>query len=316
MKLEEALQDYMTDITVNRGMSEHTVISYREDLMQYAAYLEDQGIADTDKIDSAAIEDFLQEQTEHKKSTSIARMAAAIRSFHSWLQYMDEAEGNPAEYIEVHHGDRTLPVFASVDEINLLMNSFSNEEPSQILEHAVLEMIYSCGLRVSEACSMTLNRVDLDAGFARVLGKGDKERIVPIPSGSIPVLKRWRDIVRPLFLKKRTNLFFINRFGRKVTEKSVQLLIRQKCDELGIRKHLTPHKLRHSYATHLLQGGADLRSIQEMLGHSDIRTTEIYTHVQNRQMFDAYDRFHPGGEEDLFSGHEAGDDKETGNEKK
>ncbi len=301
MNLREAFQDYLTDITVNRGMAEHTVASYREDLMQYSAYLGENSIKDTKEITGNLIEDFLNIQSGHKKSTSIARMSAAIRSFHSWLQYMDESEGNPSEYIEVHHGERSLPVFASVNEINLLMNSFSDEEPEQILQHAVLEMIYSCGLRVSEACALTINRVDLDAGFARVLGKGDKERIVPVPSGSIPILKRWRDIVRPLFLKKKTNLFFINRFGRKVTEKSVQLLIRKKCDELGIRKHLTPHKLRHSYATHLLQGGADLRSIQEMLGHSDIRTTEIYTHVQNRQLFDAYDRFHPGGEDDLFA---------------
>ncbi len=301
MNLREAFQDYLTDITVNRGMAEHTVASYREDLMQYSAYLDENSIKDTKEITGNLIEDFLNLQSGHKKSTSIARMSAAIRSFHSWLQYMDESEGNPSEYIEVHHGERSLPVFASVNEINLLMNSFSDEEPEQILQHAVLEMIYSCGLRVSEACALTMNRIDLDAGFARVLGKGDKERIVPVPAGSIPILKRWRDIVRPLFLKKKTNLFFINRFGRKVTEKSVQLLIRKKCDELGIQKHLTPHKLRHSYATHLLQGGADLRSIQEMLGHSDIRTTEIYTHVQNRQLFDAYDRFHPGGEDDLFA---------------
>ena len=136
--------------------------------------------------------------------------------------------------------------------------------------------------------------------MVRVLGKGNKERLVPIARGSIPILIRYRDTVRPTWVKGRTQLFFINRFGRKVTPRSVELLMEKKRNELGIRKKLTPHKMRHSYATHMLQGGADLRSIQEMLGHSDIQTTEIYTHVQNRQLFDSYEKYHPGElDEDL-----------------
>ncbi len=296
MELLEAYQEYTTDITINKGMSQRTISSYCNDLKQYIAWLQKHDVADTDDIRSTHIEDFLHEETAVKESTSISRMAASIRSFHSFLQYRNDAE-NPAEYVEVHHGEKKLPVFATPEEIDRLMGTFDDEIPDDVLHHAILEMIYSCGLRVSEAVSLTINRVNLETGFVRVLGKGSKERLVPIPDGAMDILKKWKNIVRPVYLEKKTNLFFINRFGRKITVRSVELLLNDRCVKAGIRKHLTPHKLRHSYATHLLQGGADLRSIQEMLGHSDIRTTEIYTHVQNRQLFDAYAGFHPGNME-------------------
>ena len=174
-----------------------------------------------------------------------------------------------------------------------LLSSFTNANPKEILDHALLEFIYACGLRVSEAVNLTLNRVNLEEGMVRVLGKGNKERLVPVPKGSVPVLKRYLEIVRPLFVKKPMAQFFVNSCGRPVTVRYVELLVREKCEEAGIDKHLTPHKLRHSYATHLLQGGADLRSIQELLGHADIGTTEIYTHVADKQLVDSYQKFNP-----------------------
>ena len=297
MKLTDALKRYLTELTVNEGKSVRTVKSYESDLKQYLSFLEAEGIKDTKKISSDLVEGFIMEQSLSKKGTSLSRMAASIRSFHQYLSYLYD-EKDPSLNIEVHRGVKSLPVFASVDEINALMASFDDSNPEQLFQHALLELIYSCGMRVSEATSITVNRVDLDTGMVRILGKGNKERIVPIPRGSIPVLERYLHLVRPVYLKKNTNLFFLNRFGRKVTRESVEKLLREKCAELGFQEHITPHKLRHSYATHLLQGGADLRAIQEMLGHSDIKTTEIYTHVANRQMFESYARFHPGGKDD------------------
>lgn len=294
MKLDEALKEYLMHIRINEGKSRRTGISYEEDLKQYIAWLKEEGISDTGKITSDMVEDFIVEQQQTKASSSIVRMASSIRSFHRDLAFMHD-EKDPSLNLEVHKDTKTLPVFCTVDEINQLMGSFNDENPREYLDHAILEMIYACGLRVSEVTSLTLNRVDLDAGKCRVLGKGDKERIVPIPDGSIAFLKGYRDIVRPVFLKGRSNLFFLNRFGRKITSKYVENLLAQKCNELNFKKHITPHKLRHSYATHMLQGGADLRTIQEILGHSNIATTEIYTHVQNRQLFDSYEKYHPGG---------------------
>lgn len=301
MKLEDALKQYIVQITVNEGRSPRTIKSYEEDLKQYFSFLKEEDITDTESIDDSIIESFLQEQRLHKKATSIARMAASIRSFHHYMNFFYD-EKDPSLNLDVHRGVKSLPVFCSVDEINQLMDYFDDTNPKDILNHAILELIYTCGLRVSEAVSLTVNRIDLEASFVRVLGKGNKERIVPIARGSIAILKSYRDYVRPLYLKKKTNLFFLNRFGRKVTTRYVELMLKDVCNQVGIKKPITPHKLRHSYATHMLQGGADLRSIQEMLGHSDIQTTEIYTHVQNKQIFTSYEQFHPGLKgEDLFS---------------
>lgn len=292
MKLDQALVNYTVKININEGKSSHTVSSYTEDLKQYFLYLKKLGISDTRQIDDGIIESFLALQAETKKPASLARMSASIRSFHHFITFRYD-EFDPSLNIEVHRGVKSLPIFATVAELNHLMNSFDDSDPEQLLDHAILELIYTCGLRVSEACSITCNRVDLETGIARVLGKGNKERIVPIPVGSIPILKNYRDLVRPVYEKKRINNFFINRLGRCVNNRYVERLLQMKCNEINIQKHLTPHKLRHSYATHMLQGGADLRSIQEMLGHSDIQTTEIYTHVQNEQVFKDYAKYNP-----------------------
>lgn len=292
MKLAQALKKYLVHIRLNDGKGEKTTSAYHSDLNQYIAWLEKQGIEDTDDITGSMIEEFIALQSLEKSSASIVRMAASVRSFHHDLAFMNDVN-DPSLNLEVHKGPRTLPVYCTPEEIEKLMNSFDHHDPVQLLDHVLLETIYSCGLRVSELTGLTMNRVDLDTMKLRVLGKGDKERIVPIPSGAIPLLKEYRDIIRPVWVKQKTNLFFINRFGRKVTSRYVEQLLQKKCVELNFDKHITPHKLRHSYATHMLQGGADLRSIQEILGHANVSTTEIYTHIQNKQMFDAYHKFHP-----------------------
>ncbi len=291
MKLEDAYKQYLMHIRVNEGKSERTIKSYSEDLKQYIQWLKEHHIHTVEKIELKDIQSFIVEQNQSKASASVVRMSASIRSFHQDLSFMYDIK-DPSKNIEVHKDTHSLPVFCTTEEISILMNSFDDHDPVQYLNHAMLEMIYDCGLRVSEAVSLTMNRVDLDTKKLRVLGKGDKERIVPIPTASIQFFKYYRDVVRSGFLKTKTNLFFINKFGRKVTTKYVEELLHNKCIECNFKKHITPHKLRHSYATHMLQGGADLRSIQEMLGHSNISTTEIYTHVTNKQIFEAYDKYH------------------------
>jgi integrase/recombinase XerD len=293
MKFEEAYNKYKTEITVNEGLSNKTIESYCSDLDIYFNYLKEINIDDTTKITLQDIDTFLHNLKDTHASSSIYRISASIRSFHHFLSFYYN-EKDPTINLQVSKGPKKLPVFCTTNEINKLMNSFDDKNNEDLLHHAILELIYSCGLRISEATNITMNRIDLDTGSLRVLGKGDKERVVPIPKGSISLLKKYRDILRPVYMKKKTNLFFINRFGRKITSQSVELMLKSKCNELGLDSRITPHKLRHSYATHLLQNGADLRSIQEMLGHSDIQTTEIYTHVQNKQLFDSYAKYHPG----------------------
>lgn len=292
MKLDLAYKKYMSWLTVNEGKSPNTIDNYGRDLRGYLAWLQQEEITDTDAISGQLIEQYLQSQKDVKAVRSIAREAAAIRSFHHYLAFVYDAK-DPSVNIEVRHSEDDLPVYATRAEMDRLLSSFTNANPKDILDHALLEFIYACGLRVSEAVNLTLNRVNLEEGMVRVLGKGNKERLVPVPKGSVPVLKRYLEIVRPLFVKKPMAQFFVNSCGRPVTVRYVELLVREKCEEAGIDKHLTPHKLRHSYATHLLQGGADLRSIQELLGHADIGTTEIYTHVADKQLVDSYQKFNP-----------------------
>lgn len=292
MKLDLAYKKYMSWLTVNEGKSPNTIDNYGRDLRGYLAWLQQEEITDTDAISGQLIEQYLQSQKDVKAVRSIAREAAAIRSFHHYQAFVYDAK-DPSVNIEVRHSEDDLPVYATRAEMDRLLSSFTNANPKEILDHALLEFIYACGLRVSEAVNLTLNRVNLEEGMVRVLGKGNKERLVPVPKGSVPVLKRYLEIVRPLFVKKPMAQFFVNSCGRPVTVRYVELLVREKCEEAGIDKHLTPHKLRHSYATHLLQGGADLRSIQELLGHADIGTTEIYTHVADKQLVDSYQKFNP-----------------------
>ncbi|HCV55715.1 MAG TPA: integrase [Erysipelotrichaceae bacterium] len=292
MNLDLAYKKYMSWLTVNEGKSPNTIDNYGRDLRGYLAWLQQEEITDTDAISGQLIEQYLQSQKDVKAVRSIAREAAAIRSFHHYLAFVYDAK-DPSVNIEVRHSEDDLPVYATRAEMDRLLSSFTNANPKEILDHALLEFIYACGLRVSEAVNLTLNRVNLEEGMVRVLGKGNKERLVPVPKGSVPVLKRYLEIVRPLFVKKPMAQFFVNSCGRPVTVRYVELLVPEKCEEAGIDKHLTPHKLRHSYATHLLQGGADLRSIQELLGHADIGTTEIYTHVADKQLVDSYQKFNP-----------------------
>lgn len=294
MKTDEALQEYLVHLQMNQGKSIRTIESYRLDLKQYLSCMHDFGIDDVEKIRLQDIEDYLTLCSHQgKQNSTLVRYAASIRSFHHDLSFMF-GFSDPSDNLEVSGKTEHIPEVLTVEEITLLMNSFDDHDPAQAIDHAVLEMIYACGLRVSEAISLTLNRVDIETGKIRVLGKGDKERIIPMPDGTRKVEKNYLNTIRPIALHGKSNLFFLNIHGRKITVRHVELLLEKKRNELNLKKVLTPHKLRHSYATHMLQAGADLRTIQEILGHSDISTTEIYTHVLNRQMFDSYHEHHPG----------------------
>lgn len=299
MNPTDALDKYITYLRINQGKSSRTVTSYYEDLKQYVRYLEESGISDICSVNEQNIEDFLTiKKKDGRKQSTVCRYASSVRSLHFFLSFIYDCK-DPSVNIQISKGERRQPVFLSVEHVDQLMKSFDDSDPSQYLDHAILEMIYACGLRISEVTSLTLNNTDLDTCILKVRGKGDKDRIVPIPRGSVPLQKYYRDIIRPTFLHKPTQLFFINHLGHRVTVRHVEYILEQKAIDLNL-PGLTPHKLRHSYATHMLQAGADLRSIQEILGHSNISTTEIYTHVENRQMMEAYDAHHPGEDNSLL----------------
>lgn len=292
MKINNAINDYLLNLNTIEGKSDNTVKSYKRDLSFYNDYLNNINIENIEDISDVIINDYINELNSKYSSASINRAKTSIRNFHRFLNYKYDLK-DPSVNITVSKGEKRLPIYATKNEIKEIMDTFDDENQEDIFKHCILETIYGLGLRVSEACELKVSQVNLTDGFANIIGKGNKERLVPIPKETVEIMKLYFYNVRPLWLKGSSNYFFINKHSRKIYSKYVQLLIGNVLRELGIKKHITPHKLRHSYATHLLQGGADLRVIQELLGHSDISTTEIYTHVEEDRLKKSYLSAHP-----------------------
>ena len=292
MKLDQAIREYIISLSTAEGKAKNTVESYSRDLRQYSDYLKENNINDTSKIEEETIYSYIDDLNDRYASTSINRIKTTIRNFHRYLNFKYNLK-DPSLNVATSKGKKRLPVYATKQEIEKLMSVFNDEDPQDLFDHTILETIYGLGLRVSECCDMRTNQVNLTDGFVKILGKGNKERLIPIPDKTKKLMHMYFANVRTLWQKKNTNRFFINHFGKPIYSEYVENLIRNKAYEAGIKKPLTPHKLRHSYATHLLEGGADLRVIQELLGHSDISTTEIYTHVEQERLKEAYMNAHP-----------------------
>lgn len=292
MKINNVFKDYLLSLSVNEGKSANTIKAYKQDLSMYCNYLKDNNITDIEKVNDLVIDKYVDLLNKNYAPSSSNRKKAAIRNFHQFISFKYDIN-NPTDNISVVAKNKKLPIYASIEEIDRLMNQFDDNEPIQLFNHAILETIYGLGLRVSECCNLKVNQINLNDGFADIIGKGNKERLVPIPSRTLKIMKAYFTNVRQSWQKNSSNLFFINKKGKKIYSEYVEKMLRNAVIQAKIRKNLTPHKLRHSYATHLLQGGADLRVIQELLGHSDISTTQIYTHVEAQRLKNTYYSYHP-----------------------
>lgn len=292
MLVKLAMEDYLHHIQVVDQKALTSIQSYRHDLMIYTQFLERRGLMQIADISYSDIQDFLNEQRLIKQSNSINRMISTLHSFHHYISYTYPHEPDPSIYAKSKRDGRKLPKYFNVQDVETLLDSFGNSD-QDIFAHAMLELLYSCGLRVSELCSLTMNQLHVKQGFVRVIGKGDKERMIPIHDRAIGVLEDYLELVRPHWQKKRMDRVFINHLSHPVTRQYVHTLIKSKLKELHLDESLSAHSFRHSFATHLLDGGADLRVVQELLGHSDIQTTQIYTHIQNKRLKEAYASFHP-----------------------
>lgn len=293
MKLEEAINDYLFTIEVNDGKSTKTVISYKRDLFLYKSYLDKEGIDEIDKITDNDIKKFLTSLNKDYSVNSINRIKTSIRNLHKFINFKYGLK-DPSITVQVNKREKRLPVYCTIDEITRILNYFK-DTPKDILNKCIIETIYGLGLRVSECTNLRINQVNLNDGFVKILGKGNKERVIPIPSKTKDLMKSYFNEIRPLFNLNNSNNsnFFINDKGKPVYPRYVEYLLEDIVKTLDLKKNITPHKLRHSYATHLLEGGADLRTIQELLGHSDISTTEIYTHVDKARLKNTYSNYHP-----------------------
>ncbi|MCU0651865.1 MAG: site-specific tyrosine recombinase XerD [Candidatus Omnitrophica bacterium] len=293
--MQEYIDAFLNYISVERGLSKNTVISYREDLKSFSRFITGRKIESLSAASRADIGNFmLAEKDKGISANSISRRIAAIKSFYRFLVRERFLKNDPTSLIDSPKLWKKIPDALSVNEVEALLSAPDIRQAQGIRDRAILETLYATGMRVSEASNLRADNVNLEIGFLRCIGKGNKERVIPLGKKAIISIKRYQEAVRQHFLKQNTSDFlFLNRFGRKLSRQSIWKLIQRYAKEASIKKHIKPHTLRHSFATHLLEHGADLRSVQEMLGHSNISTTQIYTHIDKDRLKSIHRMFHP-----------------------
>ncbi|GHB95176.1 site-specific tyrosine recombinase XerD [Cerasicoccus arenae] len=292
---EEPLQSYLAMLQLERGLAAHTLEGYEGDLRQFIAFLAARGVADWLAVQGDDLAAWIGSLSDEEYAvTSLARKLTAARGLSQHLVAERLREDVFSELVRGPRLTRKLPGALSPEEVERLLLAPVETTPQGLRDRAMLELMYSSGLRVSELCALMIQAVDLETGLLRVHGKGSKERVVPMGSHATAALQRYLDIARPKLLKPRTGSeLFLSQWGRALSRKTFWVMIKKTALMAGIDQPVKPHLLRHSFATHLLEGGADLRAIQEMLGHSDISTTQIYTYVRGQSLATAHDKHHP-----------------------
>ncbi len=294
----ELIENFLSFLSVEKSLSNNTIVSYRHDLKEFAKYLESIKIFSPNKISQQNISDFMFFLKGKKlAANSISRNLAALKVFFRFLVRERVLGSDPSSLLESPKLWKKIPDVLSIVEVENLLESPSLHKAQGIRDRAILELMYATGLRVSEAVNLKISDINSEVGFLRCLGKGSKERIVPLGKQAIEVVQKYLEKVRPKLLKNHpeNNILFLSRLGKKISRQSFWKLIKTYCANTGITKNIKPHTLRHSFATHLLSGGADLRSVQEMLGHADISTTQIYTHLDKDRLKSVHKNYHPRG---------------------
>ena len=297
MEEVQAITRFKRFLQIEKGLSLNSVYSYTYDLKKYNEYL-----ASNNKDILTATQEDIQQFLKFEKikknnsSRTLARSLAAIRQFYNFLADAEMTIGNPASLIESPRIERSFPDFLTIKEIEKLFDSISETDEYQLRDKAIFELLYSSGLRISEAVELECRDVDFENSFISVVGKGDKERIAPINDEVKRLLQKYLKNSRGMILGGReSDYLFVSKKGSKLNRKSVWRLLKNYVTGTKINKNITPHTLRHSFATHLLENGADLRSVQELLGHMDISTTQIYTHLAKESLQKLHAKYHPKG---------------------
>ncbi|MBT8267747.1 MAG: site-specific tyrosine recombinase XerD [Bacteroidia bacterium] len=296
MNWEHALADYQHYLKIERGLSKHTIDSYSMDIQKLIDFIDQHKISTGPvHIDQETIQTFVYDSAKKVGARSQARLISGLRSFFDYLIFENYRKDNPLELIESPKIGRKLPDALSVSEIDQMISAIDLSHPQGERNRAIIETLYSCGLRVSELIGLKLSDLFFDEGFIKVTGKGSKQRFVPIAENTQHLIMLYVNHVRTHInaQKDHEDTLFLNRRGRGLTRAMIFTIVRQLAEKAGIKKTISPHTFRHSFATHLLENGADLRAIQLMLGHESITTTEIYMHVDNRHLKDIVTKYHP-----------------------
>jgi len=291
------LDFFLNYLIVEKGLSVNTLDAYGRDLARYLDFLEKEGISHPDGISPFVVMQFLtQMKSAGLSPRSRARALVSLRMFHKFLMAEKIASANPASRVEAPKSLTPLPQILSPGEVERLLAAPGGDDPLALRDRAMLEILYATGLRVSELVGLKMSDLQLQVGYLSAFGKRRKERIVPMGESAVAELRRYLQFGRPLLEKEAAGPFvFLNRNGKGLTRQGFWKIIKRRAGETGITKNITPHTLRHSFATHLLENGADLRSVQTMLGHADISTTQIYTHVTRERLKKIHQQFHPRG---------------------
>lgn len=295
--METYLQDYLISLRVERNLSPNSIDAYRSDLNRYLHFLvHDLKISTVLDISHGHIRTFIRKLSDlHLAPASVRRIFSSIRSYHSFLSAENKVDFNPAQMLDAPKLPQKLPKILSVLEVEKILSSIPKDYPLYRRDLAILEMLYSCGLRVSELCNLNTHDMLFDSELLRIMGKGSKQRLIPIGEKVLLYVTDYLKYLRPQLLQKNQNegTVFLSRNGRVLTRMAVWNILKKWVQVSGIEKETSPHTLRHSFATHLLEGGADLRMVQLMLGHSDISTTQIYTHLDKKHLKEVHRTFHP-----------------------
>ena len=296
MKWNQALHDYQHYLNLERGLSKNSISNYVLDVEKLILFLESHQIVKTPiNIDKSTVQQFIYELAKNVNPRSQARVISGLKSFFNYLVFEDYRQDNPMELIESPKVGRKLPDTLSEEEINALIGAIDLSKPEGERNRAILETLYGCGLRVSELLDLKLSDLYFEEDFIKVTGKGDKQRFVPISEINKKYINIYRKEIRShMTIKKGAeDVLFLNRRGNKLTRAMIFTIIKQLAQDIGLQKSISPHTFRHSFATHLLQNGADLRAIQQMLGHESITTTEVYMHVDRTHLAEVMNKYHP-----------------------
>ena len=286
----ELLEDFKIYLTVEKGLSNNTAINYSNDIAQFLEIVKPD-IKNISKYDIHSLIISLQEN--NYSISSILRKISSIKVFMKFLKKRNIIKGNIPENLEIPKNKKSLPDHLSINEVMKIINSINTEKPLEIRNRAIFELLYATGIRASELINLKRDNYDRNSGIIKVYGKGSKERVVPLHYDAIFFIEKYLRDVYPQLEKKKTNYLFLTRTGSKMTRQYLWKLVKKYAIIAGIDKNIYPHLLRHSFATHLLEGGADLRSVQKFLGHSDISTTQIYTHISIAKLKEEYKKRHP-----------------------
>jgi integrase/recombinase XerD len=295
--MHHLIDEYLNYLTVEKGASRNTIDGYSRDLNRYAGFVGEGGIRGIGGVGTEEVISFLASlQGEGLAANSVNRALAAIRGFYKYLLREKKVEHTPVAHIELARVWMRLPDVLSREEMDLLLAQPGAATPADLRDASMLELLYATGIRVSELIGLTVNSINWQVGYLVAMGKGEKERIVPVGRTAYDRVKRYLDGARPLLLKGAENdHLFLNRSGKGMTRQGFWKIVKKYAAKAGLGKRVHPHTFRHSFASHLLEWGADLRSVQIMLGHADISTTQIYTHVTRERLKEIHRKYHPRG---------------------